>query len=160
MAELRAATPDSLKTLVTDLFETVTLWEVKADSATVTRTVDGRWDVALAIQARKLRADSIGRETEIPMNDLVEIGVFGDAGEGSLGKPIHLERHRIRDGKQSREERYAASPNYELQVTAFEGELQGRRSALPDGDECIHVVATTEAALASVMERRTVAPAA
>jgi aminopeptidase N len=101
IAELRAVTPDSMKTLITDLFETVTLWEVKADQATVERMADGRYQVTLDVQARKLRVDSLGRETEIPMNDLVEIGVFGEGKNGGLGKPIYLERQRIRNGKQT-----------------------------------------------------------
>jgi 1,5-anhydro-D-fructose reductase (1,5-anhydro-D-mannitol-forming) len=67
---------------------------------------------------------------------------------------------RVRDPKASSEERFAASANYELQVRAFEGEIAGTRSLLPDGEECIHVVATTQAVLASVQERRAVVPAA
>jgi hypothetical protein len=101
IAELRAVTPDSMKSLITDLFETVTLWEVKADRATVERTRDGRYQITLDVEARKLRADSVGRETEIPMNDLVEIGVFGAASDGTLGAPLHLERRRIRSGRQT-----------------------------------------------------------
>jgi hypothetical protein len=66
----------------------------------------------------------------------------------------------VRDPKGSSEERFAASPNYELQVRAFEGDIAGTRSLLPDGEACIHVVATTEAVLASVEERRAAVPAA
>ena len=100
VAELRAATPDSLKSMVADLFETVTLWEVREDSATSRRLPDGRYEVTMAIQARKLRADSVGRETEVPMNDLVEIGVFSEGKDGELGEPLLLERRRITNGKQ------------------------------------------------------------
>jgi 1,5-anhydro-D-fructose reductase (1,5-anhydro-D-mannitol-forming) len=67
---------------------------------------------------------------------------------------------RVRDAAGTEEERYPASPSYELQVRAFEGELRGERSHLPDGEECMHVVAATEAVLASVAERRAIAPAA
>jgi 1,5-anhydro-D-fructose reductase (1,5-anhydro-D-mannitol-forming) len=67
---------------------------------------------------------------------------------------------RVRDAAGVEEERFAASPNYALQVRAFEGEVQGRRSLLPDGEECIHVVAATEAVLAAVEQRRAIAPAA
>jgi hypothetical protein len=101
VAELRAVTPDSMKSLITDLFETITLWEVKTDSATVERLPDGKYAVTLAIQARKVRSDSIGRLTEIPMNDLMEIGVFGEGKDGELGEPILLERRRIQGGKQT-----------------------------------------------------------
>jgi aminopeptidase N len=100
IAELRAVTPDSLQSLVTDLFETVTLWEVKADSASVERMADGKFQVTLDVRAKKLRADSLGKEVEIPMNDLVEIGVFGDGKNGALGEPLYLERQRIHSGGQ------------------------------------------------------------
>jgi ABC-type transport system involved in multi-copper enzyme maturation permease subunit len=101
IAELRAVTPDSLQSLVTDLFETVTLWEVKADRASVERTADGKYQVTLDVQARKLRADSLGREVEISMNDLVEIGVFAAGKDGKLGEPLYLERQRVHSGKQT-----------------------------------------------------------
>ena len=100
-AELRAVTPDSLKYLLTDLFETVTLWDVKAERASVQRTATGTYQVTLDVVAKKTRADSVGTETEVPMDDLVEIGVFAaDSGDG-LGAPVYLKRHRIRSGKQT-----------------------------------------------------------
>ena len=101
LADLRAVTPDSVQYLLTDLFETVTLWDVETRRATVARTDGGRYEVTLDVVARKVRADSVGRETETPMDDLVEIGVFA-AGEGDgLGAPLYLQRHRIRSGRQT-----------------------------------------------------------
>ena len=50
--------------------------------------------------AKKVRADSVGRETEIPMNDLVEIGVFAPGNDDGPGEPLYLTRHRIKSGKQ------------------------------------------------------------
>jgi aminopeptidase N len=88
-AELRAATPDSLKYLLTDLFETVTLWDVKTERASVQPTGTGAYQVTLDIVARKTRADSVGTETEVPMND------------DNLGEPLHLTRQRIKSGKQT-----------------------------------------------------------
>ena len=101
LAELRAVTPDSLQYLLTDLFETITLWDVEARRAAVARTDDGQYEVTLDVVAKKVRADSAGRETETPMDDFVEIGVFA-AGEGDgPGEPLYLERHRIRSGEQT-----------------------------------------------------------
>jgi 1,5-anhydro-D-fructose reductase (1,5-anhydro-D-mannitol-forming) len=62
----------------------------------------------------------------------------------------------VRDAAGRAEERFAATPNYERQVRVFEGDVRGIRSLLPDGEECVHVVATTEAVLAAVEERRAV----
>jgi hypothetical protein len=101
VAELRGVTPDSLRYLLTDLFESVTLWDVKTERATVERADTGAYRVTLDVVARKMRADSAGRETEVPMDDLIEIGAFApDTGAG-LGEPLYLERHRIRSGKQT-----------------------------------------------------------
>jgi predicted dehydrogenase len=62
----------------------------------------------------------------------------------------------VRDKNGSSEERFAASPAYEWQVQAFEGELNGRRSSLPDGDDSTYTVAVTNAVLKSIAERRIV----
>jgi hypothetical protein len=100
-AELRAVTPDSLTYLLTDLFETITLWEVEADRAVVRAIGSGAYEVTLEVRARKMRADSVGNETEVPMDDLVEIGVFAPGGSGGFGEALHLGRHRIRSGEQT-----------------------------------------------------------
>ncbi|HEX7809086.1 MAG TPA: hypothetical protein VF608_10180, partial [Thermoanaerobaculia bacterium] len=96
-AELRAVTPPSLYPLLTDLFETITLWDLKTQRATARRLPDGKYEVALEVVAQKLRADGIGVETAIPMNDFVEVGVF----ESGKDDPVYLVRHRIRSGKQT-----------------------------------------------------------
>lgn len=100
-AELRAVTPDSLKYLLTDLFETVTLWDVKTERASVQPTGTGAYEVTIDVVAKKTRADSVGTETEVPMNDLVEIGVFAPGTGDRLGEPLYLTRHRIKSGKQT-----------------------------------------------------------
>ncbi len=93
---LRKATPDSLHAVITDLFETITLWDFKTDDATATRRDDGTWAVTLKVSAVKFRADSVGSQTEIPIHDLVDIGVFGDRQPGNtLGKPLHVEKRWI-----------------------------------------------------------------
>jgi ABC-2 type transport system permease protein len=101
LAELRTITPDSLQYLLTDLFETITLWDVRTQRAVAEPTGAGEYRVTLDVVAKKVRADSAGRETEVPMNDLVEIGVFGPSKGDGPGAPIYLERHRIRSGKQT-----------------------------------------------------------
>jgi ABC-2 type transport system permease protein len=100
-AELRAVTPDSLQYLLTDLFETVTLWDVKTERAHVEPTGTGAYLVTIDVVGKKMRADSVGKETEVPMDDLVEIGVFAPGGDKDVGQPLYLKQHRIRSGKQT-----------------------------------------------------------
>jgi ABC-2 type transport system permease protein len=93
---LRDVTADSLKPVITDLFETITLWDFKTEDAAATRRPDGTWSVTLKVTATKFRADSLGNQTEIPIRDLVDIGVFGDRQPGNaLGKPLLVEKRWI-----------------------------------------------------------------
>jgi len=96
-AELRAVTPPPLYPLLTDLFETITLWDFKTKSATSRRLPDGRYEVTLDIRAQKLRADEVGRETPAPMNDVVDVAVFATGND----RPIYFARHRLKSGKQT-----------------------------------------------------------
>jgi len=102
-AELQAVTPDSLKPLLSDLFEHITLWDVRTDSARAEPAGGGAYRVTLHVTASKARADSVGRQTPTPMDDLVEVGVFADApGAGRApGAPLYLARHRLHTGSQT-----------------------------------------------------------
>jgi hypothetical protein len=100
--ELQAVTPDSLQSLLHDLFEANTFWELETERATAEQTEAGTWQVTLDVQARKAVVDSEGVENELPMDDWVEIGVFAPAEDGNgSGEPLYLQRHRIRSGKQT-----------------------------------------------------------
>ena len=102
---LRAVTPDSLRYLIKDLFETITLYELKTDSIVVNDTTGGRFRVDIFGTTKKLRADSLGVETDVPMNDLVEVGLFRNAAKGDTlsdknGIPVYLEKMRLAGGPQ------------------------------------------------------------
>jgi aminopeptidase N len=102
---LRAATPDSLKYLIKDLFETITLYELKADSAIATDAPNGGYRLDLYVTSKKLRADSLGAETAIPMHDWVDIGVYTRPARGQKapdkdGISIYLAKQLIHDGEQ------------------------------------------------------------
>jgi hypothetical protein len=66
------------------------------------RTASGTWQVAFDIDARKVVVDSAGVETEVPMNEWVELGIFAGAKPGeSLGQALYVRKHRIRSGRQT-----------------------------------------------------------
>jgi ABC-2 type transport system permease protein len=92
--ELQAVTPDQFRSLLEDLFQRNTFWDLKTERATAQQTAAGAWQVTLDVQARKVVVDEAGVETEVPMDDWLEVGVF-DAGE------LYLQKHRIRSGKQT-----------------------------------------------------------
>lgn len=97
VALLREATPPEYQYLIEDMFETITLYDNRAVSATATQQADGKYAVTLKVAARKLRADELGQESEVPLADYVDIGVFAapGPGDGDLGKPLFLERRKL-----------------------------------------------------------------
>ena len=101
--ELQAVTPDSVQPLLHDLFEANTFWELEAGRATAAKTADSRWRVTLEVRARKVVVDSAGVETEVPMGEWVEIGVFAPPsdGAGELSNPLYVGMRRIRSGEQT-----------------------------------------------------------
>jgi hypothetical protein len=87
---LRKQTPPELQYMVTDLFETITLYDNKAVSAKVQETPDHKYKVTLTVEAKKMRANGDGAETQIPIHDLIEVGVF--KGKKDSEEPLHTEK--------------------------------------------------------------------
>jgi hypothetical protein len=100
--ELQAVTPDALRPLLHDLFEENTFWTFDTKRLTAVETGAGMWQVTFDVDARKVVVDSAGVERERPMSEWVELGVFGEASPGvPLGRPLYVEKHRIRSGRQT-----------------------------------------------------------
>jgi aminopeptidase N len=76
VAALRAQAPADKQGLITDLFEKITLYDLKATAAKATRRPDGLYDVSVTVKATKSYADGLGRETPAPMNETVDVGLF------------------------------------------------------------------------------------
>ncbi|RPJ41466.1 MAG: hypothetical protein EHM19_11885, partial [Candidatus Latescibacterota bacterium] len=93
LAFLRAATPDSLRPVLADLFETITLFDNRIEEARSRPIEGGRYAVALDVRTSKERADGKGVLTEVPVDDRVDIGVFDTGGE-----PLYLRKHRLTGG--------------------------------------------------------------
>lgn len=97
LSYIRAVTPDSLDYLLTDLFETITLYENYVEDATYTLTPDSLYEVSLTLLSKKLRADSLGVESEVALNDWIDIGIFGEERiDGEREEvPLYFQKHRI-----------------------------------------------------------------
>jgi hypothetical protein len=98
--ELQSVTPDSLRYLLVDLFEANTFWELATKHVAADSLNAGSWQVTLDVSAHKVVVDTAGIATDVPMNDLVEVGVFGEEKDGRRGAPLYLRMHRIRSGEQ------------------------------------------------------------
>jgi ABC-2 type transport system permease protein len=98
VAALREQTPPELQYYITDAFESIVLYDNKAITATVSPTADKKYKVVLTVQSRKLKADGLGAETQMPLNDFIDIGVF--TGKKDHEQPLSLKKEKITQEKQ------------------------------------------------------------
>ena len=84
LKHLEAQTPDSLNYLIDDWFKKITLYDNRLKEVEATQRPDGRYEVTLSIEAKKLQADSIGKESEVPLKEWIDVGLFADADEEIL----------------------------------------------------------------------------
>ncbi|MGH1342369.1 MAG: ABC transporter permease subunit [Nannocystales bacterium] len=90
---IRAETPKKYAYLIEDLFETITLYDNRMESATATE--DGAtWTVELEVMSKKFRASESGQETETELNDWIEIGLMDEDGEF-----LYREKHQLSEEK-------------------------------------------------------------
>jgi ABC-type transport system involved in multi-copper enzyme maturation permease subunit len=101
---LREQTPEELRYLIKDLFEEITLFENKTSKAEVERLESGKYRVRLEVECVKKKADELGKETEVPMHDYLEIGAYAKPESGKrYGKLLHRERVLLEGGKHTLE---------------------------------------------------------
>ncbi len=104
VADLRAEAPADRQQLITDLFQKITLYDLRAVHASSKKRADGRYDVTLQVSAKKLYANGQGKETEAPLDEPFDIGLFDkEPGKADFGsKDVILFKHlAVRSGKQS-----------------------------------------------------------
>ena len=81
---LEPQVPDSMKHLIDDWFKEITLYDNRMMDATYKKVEEGIYEVNLKIESKKIKADSLGNETFVPINDWIDIGLFVDADESEL----------------------------------------------------------------------------
>ncbi len=100
MDALREQTPPELQYLLQDLFYDITLFSNRALTATAHKRSDGKYDVTVEVETKKYKADEKGNETEVPVNDWIEVGALAAPEKGKkYGKVLHRERVHMTAGK-------------------------------------------------------------
>lgn len=83
LSHLEAQLPDSQKYLITDWFKEITLYDFRLTEASY-KKVNNNYEITMKVEAYKLKADTIGNETKVKLNDWVNIGVYADKDEKKL----------------------------------------------------------------------------
>jgi hypothetical protein len=92
---IRKVTPDSLQYLIGDLFENITLFSNRTLKAEY-RKVGNEYETTFTTSSEKFRADTLGKETALPVADYIDVGVFTEApNKKNLGKALIYKRIKI-----------------------------------------------------------------
>ena len=89
---------------IDDLFDRITLYDLKATEAKGHKRQDGKYEVSFTVDAKKVYADGQGKETEQPLNESFEVGAFTiEPGKKGYSKDavLDVERRTLASGKQS-----------------------------------------------------------
>ena len=102
-AFLKKHTADSLHYYLTDTWEKITLYENKIIKSTAKPVGKDGYDVTLDLSAKKLYADSSGKESVAIMNDYIDIAVFGEETKDKNGRkminPLYIQKYKLTAGQ-------------------------------------------------------------
>ena len=100
---IRNATPDSLRYLITDLFEKITIYENYVKALSVQQLPNKSYKVNITVGSAKFYSDQLGKATKASVNDYMDIGIFGnntDKGKTS-DKVLLMQRIKMNKPEQS-----------------------------------------------------------
>ena len=101
--------------LITDLFEKITLYDMKATDAKAKKLPDGNYEVSFEVEGKKLYANGKGKETEAPLEEPFDIGAFTvEPGKKGYTREsvLLMERRPVKSGKQTITLTLAALPTF------------------------------------------------
>jgi hypothetical protein len=98
LREIRSVTPDSLQYLISDLFDHITLYENNTQEAAYKPLSQGRFEITMTVSTEKLQVDNKGKEVGVPINDWIDVGIYGND-ENGVEKLIYLEKHKFNKQK-------------------------------------------------------------
>src|SRR5262249_6645807 len=82
-----------LQYLLKDLFDDITIFSNRTEEATAQKRTDGKYDVTIKVEAQKFKADAKGNETELAVDDYIDIGALAKpAASKQYGDTLYRER--------------------------------------------------------------------
>jgi aminopeptidase N len=104
-------TPEQYRYLIKDLFDDITLFSNRTLSAKSEKMPDGKFRVSIEVESKKFKADDQGNETEVPVNDWIEIGALAKAEKNHhYGNVLYRQLVKITGGKQTFQFELAEKP--------------------------------------------------
>ncbi|MGL4312429.1 MAG: aminopeptidase, partial [Sphingomonas sp.] len=101
---LGLARNDQERQLIMDLFDRITIYDLKAKTATVRALPGGEYETTLTVDAAKYYASGTGKETAAKLSDQIDIGLFEqkpEFGAFAAKDVVLLERRPVVSGVQT-----------------------------------------------------------
>lgn len=94
---LREGTDPKHHKLIEDLFEKIVFYDNRVVSAAAVKREDGKYVLTLVLHSNKQEAAGKGEETDVALDDEIDIGVFARPkdGEESDETVLYLKKHRL-----------------------------------------------------------------
>ncbi|MGH8178970.1 MAG: ABC transporter permease/M1 family aminopeptidase [Steroidobacter sp.] len=94
---IRAQAPAEQHALIDDLFARIIFYDNRVVETRSRKRDDGGYEVEIDYEAAKRESDGLGAESELIVNDTMEVGVFvrDDGEEEAQEKVLYLRNHRI-----------------------------------------------------------------
>lgn len=98
---LKQDTSEGDQEFISNLFEHITLYDLKISDIEQKELDDGTFEVTLTIDAHLRRADGQGEETDVEFNDNIDIGLFSADPEELSGDNavVYLQKHLLKTGE-------------------------------------------------------------
>ncbi len=102
LAKIRENAPPQYQAMISDLFEKIVIYDLRAEDSHYTELADGRFEVTINTAASKFEADGQGEETRVDMDALIDIAVLGEEdAETKVPEIIHIEKQRVNAEEQT-----------------------------------------------------------
>lgn len=99
LAEFKKNIPDSFQYIIKDLFEDITLFSNRTTAATYKKLSDTQYEIKISTESQKFKADERGKETEVPVNDYIEIGALSKTPKDGVAKVLYRQRVKMTQKK-------------------------------------------------------------
>ncbi len=99
---LKQQTPEEMQYLLTDLFEDITLFANRTLNASYKELAAGKFEVTLNVECKKFKSDKDGNQTEVAIDDWIDIGAFAAPESGKrYGATLYRQRVKVSNTNQS-----------------------------------------------------------
>ncbi len=95
IGRLLDAAPERERPLLEDWTRAIVIYDLRLDAASSERLPDGRYALTLRASAARGGFDGTGAERPLALNEVIEIGVYGEATGAAEGPTLYLGKHEL-----------------------------------------------------------------